>query len=75
MKDFMHLSTDPGFRADSLFRIIRKDSHIRWLHAILHNICGSGKDIIHIQGVLYDITYLKSAQDELARTEENGVRS
>lgn len=72
MKDFMHLSTDPGFRADSLFRIIRKDSHIRWLHAILHNICGSGKDIIHIQGVLYDITYLKLAQDELARTEEKG---
>lgn len=69
-KDFRHLSTVPGFRADSLFRIIRKDGHVRWLHAILHNICSSQKAIIHIQGALYDITYLKSTQEELARTEK-----
>lgn len=68
-RDLVHLSTVPGFRADSLFRILRKDGHVRWVHAILHNICSSRKAIIHIQGALYDITYLKSAQEELARTE------
>jgi PAS domain S-box-containing protein len=70
LKDISRLSTVPGFQADSLFRIIRKDGHIRWLHAILHNICNSQKAIIHIQGTLYDITYLKSAQEELSRNEE-----
>jgi PAS domain S-box-containing protein len=69
-KDIRHLATVPGFRTDSLFRIIRKDGHVRWLHAILHNICSSQKAIIHIQGSLYDITYLKSTQEGLARTEE-----
>ena len=68
--DTRHLLTQPGFRCDSLFRIIRKDGHIRWLHAIQHNICTPKKEILHIQGSLYDITYLKSAQDELARTEQ-----
>jgi PAS domain S-box-containing protein len=64
------LSSVADFRTDTIFRIIRKDGHIRWLHGILHNHCSKTKKIIHIQGSLYDITYLKSAQEELARTEE-----
>jgi PAS domain S-box-containing protein len=64
------LSTKPGFRVDPLFRIIRKDRRTRWLHGIIHNICNKKKEIIHIQGALQDITYLKSAQDELAKTEQ-----
>jgi PAS domain S-box-containing protein len=70
LDNFRQLSTVPGFRADTLFRIVRKDGHIRWLHGILHNICTRKKNIIHIQGSLYDITFLKSAQEELALTEE-----
>ena len=66
---FRHLSSQPGFRADELFRIIRKDGHIRWLHGTIHNICSKNTGISHIQGSLYDITYLKSAEDELAGTE------
>jgi PAS domain S-box-containing protein len=69
-EDFRRLSSEPGFRTDSLFRILRKDGHMRWLHGILHNVCTTKKDIAHVQGALYDITYLKSAQEELARTEE-----
>lgn len=69
-ENILQLSSEPGFRADLIFRIVRKDGHIRWLHGILHNICTKKKDIVHIQGALYDITYLKSAQEELARTEE-----
>lgn len=64
------LSSMPEYRTDAVFRITRKDGHIRWLHAILHNHCSKTKDIVHIQGSLYDITFLKSAQEELARTEE-----
>jgi PAS domain S-box-containing protein len=70
LEDIRCLSTEPGFRVDTLFRITRKDGHTRWLHGILHNICTEKKAIVHIQGALYDITYLKSAQEELARTEE-----
>jgi PAS domain S-box-containing protein len=70
LNDIHQLSTIPNSRTDSLFRILRKDGHIRWLHAILHNICNRQKAIVHIQGALYDITYLKSAQEELARSEE-----
>lgn len=69
-KVFLQLSTKPGFRADEVFRITRKDGHLRWLHGIFHNICTKKKEIVHIQGSLYDITYLRSAQEELARTEE-----
>ena len=70
LDDMQRLATQPGYRVDSVFRIIRKDGHTRWLHGILHNICTKQRDIAHIQGALYDITYLKSAQEELARTEE-----
>jgi PAS domain S-box-containing protein len=69
LKEIQHLSSEPGFRTDTLFRIIRKDGQTRWLHVILHNICTEKKDLVHIQGVLYDITYLKSAQEELVRNE------
>jgi PAS domain S-box-containing protein len=69
-ESLQQLFTVPGIKSDSLFRIVRKDGHIRWLHAILHNICTKKQDIVHIQGVLSDITYLKSAEEELARTEK-----
>ena len=68
--NFLQLSTVPGFRADSVFRIIRKDGNQRWLHGILHNICTKKMDIVHIQGELYDITRLKTTQEELERNEE-----
>jgi PAS domain S-box-containing protein len=64
------LSTIPGFRAEVIFRIMRKDGPVRWLHGVFHNICTRTNEIVHIQGSLSDITYLKSAQEELARTEE-----
>lgn len=70
LDDMQRLATQPGYKVDSIFRIIRKDGHTRWLHGMLHNICTKERDIAHIQGALYDITYLKSAQEELARTEE-----
>lgn len=69
LDEIRHLSTVPNARSDSVFRIVRKDGHIRWLHGILHNICMKNNDILHIQGALYDITYLTSAQEELVRTE------
>ncbi|HII97789.1 MAG TPA: response regulator, partial [Methanoregula sp.] len=39
LDDMQHLATQPGYRVDSIFRIIRKDGHTRWLHGMLHNIC------------------------------------
>lgn len=66
---FRHLSTLPGVHTDCHFRIIRKDSRVRWLHGVFHNIGTKKPDVAHIQGSLYDITYLKDTQDELAKTE------
>lgn len=68
--DLRNLSTVPGFHTDCLLRILRKDGRMRWVHGILHNICTKKQDIAHIQGALYDITYLKDAQEELAKTEK-----
>lgn len=68
--DIRHLLTVPGFHTDCLFRILRKDGRMRWLHGVFHNICTKKQDIVHIQGALNDITYLKDAQEELARTEQ-----
>jgi PAS domain S-box-containing protein len=68
-KGYRRLLTEPGFHTDRLFRIVRKDGRTRWLHGLLHNVCTTQQDIAHIQGALYDITYLKSAQEELERTE------
>lgn len=66
-----NLRATPGFHTDSIFRITRKDGRIRWLHGMLRNICRTPQEeIVCIQGSLYDITFLKSAQEELARTEE-----
>lgn len=70
LNDMQRLANRPGFRVDSVFRIIRKDGHIRWLHGMLHTIGSASQDIAYIQGTLYDITYLKSTQEELARTEK-----
>jgi PAS domain S-box-containing protein len=67
--DLRNLSAVPGFHTDCLLRVLRKDGRIRWVHGIFHNICTAKQDIAHIQGSLYDITYLKDAQDELAKTE------
>ncbi|MGD0081428.1 MAG: PAS domain S-box protein [Methanoregula sp.] len=68
-KEVKQLGIVPGFIIDSLIRIVRKDRGIRWLHAIIHNICDNTGTILYIQGALYDITELKTAQDEIAKTE------
>jgi PAS domain S-box-containing protein len=59
----------PGFRENVLFRIIRKNGDIRWLHGNIHNIADQMGAITFVQGTLYDITDLKRARDELAKTE------
>jgi PAS domain S-box-containing protein len=68
-KGVKQLGCVPGFILDSLIRILRKDRGIRWLHAIIHNICDNNGTILYIQGALYDITELKTAQDETVKTE------
>jgi PAS domain S-box-containing protein len=68
-KGWQKLFSIPGFRFDSPIRIIRKDGSIRWLHGFIHNISSSDGAILYIQGALYDITDLKTAQDEIIRTE------
>ena len=67
--EMARLATVPGTRVDSPFRIVRRDGSTRWLHGIIHNISPPGGGVLTVQGSLYDITELKSAQDEIARTE------
>ncbi len=68
-KGLRQLGIVPGFIVDSLVRIVRKDNGIRWLHAMIHNICDNTGTILYIQGALYDITELKTVQDEIVKTE------
>ncbi len=66
-----NLRATPGFHTDSIFRITRKDGRMRWLHGMLRNIRRTPQEnSVCIQGTFSDITFLKSAQEELARTEE-----
>ena len=64
------LGTVPGAGADIVFRIVRRDGPVRWLHGIMRNSRTRDNTIVHIQGAFYDITFLHSTQEELILTEK-----
>jgi len=64
------VTTIPDYTLEREYRIIRKDGGIRWVHDFIQNMCDESGKPNYCQGVIYDITDRKKAEEESARLEE-----
>ena len=62
------IRTDSGFRCEREYRIRHKSGKIRWVHEYIQNVCDENGKPIYIQGVLFDITARKTAEENLQNT-------
>ncbi len=60
----------PNYSAEHDYRIYRKDGKIRWIRQFIENITDDSGEPKYVQGVLYDITDSKKAEDELKENEK-----
>ena len=51
-----------------------KNGTVKWVHELIHNICGISGETIFTQGYAYDITEKKRAEENLAKAEQIGMR-
>jgi PAS domain S-box-containing protein len=68
------MSYSPNSIMEHDYRIMLEDGTVKWVHELIHNICGSSGETVFIQGYVYDITREKKAEETLAKTEEVGMR-
>jgi len=66
---FENIQTIPKYSTEREYRIVRKDGELRWVNDIIQNICDDDGKPFLVQGVLYDITERKQADEEHARTQ------
>ncbi|HOO38471.1 MAG TPA: PAS domain S-box protein [Deltaproteobacteria bacterium] len=64
------LVSSPSYATELTYRIIRKDGQVRWLHEYVQNICGATGNPEEVQGMVYDITKNKEAEDNLMKSDE-----
>ncbi len=65
------ISSIPDYAADREYRIIRKDGQMRWVREILQNLCDESGTPSYLQGMIYDITERKQAEEVLRNYKEN----
>jgi PAS domain S-box-containing protein len=65
----------PNFSVEREYRILHKNEEIRWVDEIIQNICDESGVPILIQGVLYDITERKEAEQALLKSEERFLQA
>lgn len=58
----------PGFGLELDYRIIRRDGETRWVHQCVRNGCDEAGRPAFVEGVIYDISARKQAEEELRRT-------
>jgi len=58
----------PGYSTSREYRIIRKDKKIQWVQEFIQNICDDSQTPAYVQGMIYDITERKKAQELLIKT-------
>jgi len=61
--------TDPGWHLREDYRIYTRSGEERWLHEDATFVRDSGGDPLFLQGVMYDITEQKRAEEALRRSE------
>ncbi len=59
------LRTIPNYSTSREYRIIRKDNEVRWVQEFIQNICDDSQNPVCVQGMIYDITEHKKAEEEL----------
>lgn len=60
----------PSYAHERTYRIIRKDGQVRWVREFIQNICGSTGRPIAVQGIIYDVTSIKQAEESLRKSNE-----
>ncbi len=55
----------PDYSTTREYRIIRKDQEVRWVQEFIQNICDDSSNPLYVQGVIYDITEQKRAEEEV----------
>ncbi|MBU7048254.1 MAG: PAS domain S-box protein [Theionarchaea archaeon] len=55
----------PDYSTTREYRIIRKDQKVRWVQEFIQNICDDSSTPLYVQGVIYDITEQKRAEEEV----------
>ena len=66
----------PLHSTEQEYRIIRKDSQVRWLRELIQNVCDDSGRPAYIQGTIHDITERRQVEDEirhLSRRLINGI--
>ncbi|MGA1842642.1 MAG: PAS domain S-box protein [bacterium] len=69
------LRTIPNYSVEREYRILHKNGEVRWVDEIIQNICDETGTPILIQGVLYDITERKEAENALLKSEERFLQA
>ena len=67
----LEIASIPDYAVDREYRIIRQDGKTRWVREIAQNVCDESGAPGFLQGMIYDITERKQAEEELRNYQEN----
>ncbi len=62
------INSVPDYSTRREYRIIRKDGQVRWVQEFIQNICDDSQTPTQVEGMIYDITEYKKAQESLIKT-------
>ncbi|HQG32172.1 MAG TPA: PAS domain S-box protein, partial [Deltaproteobacteria bacterium] len=60
----------PNYTIERTYRIVRKDGQVRWVREYIQNMCGSTGRPTAVQGIIYDVTSVKEAEESLRKSNE-----